>query len=72
MITKQEAMKLKHGDILHHVSLKGSDKLPVRIRVMGKPIEWKTRPTEFRVPCCHGLRNHLDLTHRNAGDWEVA
>ena len=41
MITKQEAMKLKHGDILHHVSLKGSDKLPVRIRVMGKPIEWK-------------------------------
>lgn len=69
MITKQEAMKLKHGDILHHVSKKGSDGLPVRIRVMGKPIEWKTRPEEFRVPCCHGLRNYLDLNHLNACMW---
>lgn len=71
MITIQQAQALKHGDILHHVSLKGSDGKPVRIRVSGKCITWKRSPGEFRLPCKWGLYRSLDVNQSNACLWRV-
>lgn len=70
MITKEQAVS---AAILHHVSLKGSDKQPVRCRVNGACKTWKTRPDDWRLPVKHGLRNCFYISpHYNASDWEVA
>lgn len=69
MLTKQQAMSLKHGDILHHVKLRGSDNLPVRVRVSGRCVTWKTRPAEWRLPVKYGLYRSLDINQLNACLW---
>lgn len=50
MITKEQAMVLRHGDILHHISEVNADETPVRWRVNGKVKTWKRSPERFRVP----------------------
>ena len=69
MISKEIAVSLKHGQILHHVSVKNADKSPARCRVSGKCQTWKTRPTEFKLPVKHGLRDSFYITEDNAKDW---
>ena len=71
MLTKQQAMSLTHGDILHHVKLRGSDNLPVRVRVSGRCVTWKTRPAEWRLPVKWGLYRSLDINQTNACLWCV-
>ena len=73
MITKTQALELKHGKILHHVKLKNSDgKTPLRCRVNGSVQTWKTKPEEFKLPVKHGLRDCFYITNSNAAEWEVA
>jgi hypothetical protein len=55
MITKDIAMKLTHGTILHHVTEKNADGTPVRVRITGQCKTWKTRPNDFRIPWKYGL-----------------
>ena len=69
MISKEIAVSLKHGQILHHVSVKNADKSPARCRVSGKCQTWKTRPTEFKLPVKHGLCDCFYITEDNAKDW---
>lgn len=71
MITKAQALKLQHGDILHHVKLKGSDNQPMRVRVTGNCVTWKTRPEEWRLPVKWGLYHSLDINPANACLWCV-
>lgn len=74
MITKAQALTLKHGSILHHVSRKNSDKTPMRVRVSGKVQTWKTRPDEFKIPVKYGLyeSGYVDNCFiRNAAEWEL-
>ena len=72
MITKEIALTLKHGQILHHVSLKNADGTPARIRVSGKVKTWVTRPTEFSVPFKHGLYVYGYVTPGNADQFVIA
>lgn len=70
-LTKDIAMTLRHGQILHHKILKNSDKTPIRARVNGAVKTWKTRPAEFSLPVKHGLKDCFYITETNAHEWEL-
>ena len=66
MITKQQAMSLSHGAILHHVEFRNADGTPQRWRVSGKCQTWKRDLCRFRLPVMHGLYDHDAVTQRDA------
>lgn len=74
MITKAQAIELRHGQELHVEELcftrvgprGGKTTNRVVWRVSGRPQTWKTRPDEFRVPIKWGLRESNALTHATA------
>lgn len=68
-MTIEEIKLLKHGDILHHVSIKNRSGEPYRVRVNGKLKTWKTRPSEFKLPVKHGLYEYGYITEQNINDW---
>ena len=76
VITKEQALMLRHGQILHHVSMTNSGKTPMRVRVNGKVKTWKTRPDDFRIPVKYGLYTfgyvEKSVDRDNSGEWEVA
>lgn len=72
MITREQAVRLKHGQMLHHVTNKNADGTPQRWRVTGKVQTWKTRPDDFKVPIRNGLKNNDYLTPTTADYLEVA
>lgn len=73
MITKEQAVTLQPGKILHHTKLKRRrDGLPFRCRVNGKCKTWKTRPDDWRLPVKFGLRTCFYINPSNAFLWEVA
>lgn len=72
MITKEIAVSLKQGQILHSKSVKNADKTPMRVRVNGVCKTWKTRPTDFKLPVKYGLKTCGYITPINAEEWEVA
>lgn len=72
MITKEIAVSLKHGNILHHVSKTNSDGSPMRVRVSGKVQTWKTRPDHFKIPVKYGLyeSGYVDnMNNCNYNEW---
>ena len=69
MVTKDQAQTVRNFE---HVTLKGSDKLPVRCRAMGKCQVWKTRPNDFKLPVKHGLYQSFYITQDNADQWTIA
>jgi len=69
MITKECAMSLSHGHVLHHKSAKNADGTPVRCRVNGRCKVWKTRPDEFRLPVKWGLKTCFYIELHNAKEW---
>lgn len=69
MITKTIATDARHRDEFHHVTEKNSDGTPTRCRVNGACKIWKTRPSEFKLPVKHGLRNCFYITQENAAEW---
>lgn len=74
MITKAIALTLKHGQTLHHKTLKNADKTPMRVRVTGAVKTWKTRPDQFSIPVKHGLRTcgYIDNYNlNNCEEWEL-
>jgi len=64
MITKEQALRLRHGDILYHVTNRNSDGSPQRWRVNGAVKTWKRTPSRFQVPLKYGLYgyDYLDET----------
>lgn len=64
MITKTEAMALKHRDIIYENTLNKNGE-PARWYVNGVCKTWKTRPDEFRLPLKHGLYTYGALDHHN-------
>ena len=71
MITKQIALSLSYRNELWHTRICNRDGTPLRIRINGKCQTWKTRPTEFRLPCKYGLRDYVQVTQHNAADWAL-
>lgn len=76
MITKDQAMSLRHGQEIHcnvvrkckceigpHGGIKQSF---VRVRVSGQCKTWVTRPDEFSIPVKFGLYESGYLTQDNA------
>ena len=72
MITYQQAVLLRRGEILHHVGLKNADGTPARFRVNGACKTWKTRPGQFRVPLKRGMYQHAYLTEHNGDGFVLA
>lgn len=62
MITKEQALTLKHGQFVYFTVPMGI----ARWRITGKVQTWKTRPEEFCVPIKYGLFTHGHLTQENA------
>jgi hypothetical protein len=54
-----------------HKTLKNRDGSRLRARQNGKLKLWKTRPTEFKLPCKHGLKGCFYITQDNAHEWEI-
>ena len=69
MITKSQAVNLRHGEILHMSEYKNADGTPVRWRVNGKTKTWKTMPDRFQVPLKHGLYDFGYLDEKNANQF---
>jgi len=74
MITKDQAVTLKIGTILHHDTAKQgkNNSEPLRCRVNGKCKTWKTRPAEFRLPVKRGLYEYGYIDETDADGWSVA
>ena len=70
-MTRDQAIALSTGTMLHHVSLRNADQTPLRARVNGRPKLWSTRLEEFRLPMKHGLSNTFYITERDADQWEI-
>ena len=73
MITKEQALQLKHGEPIHEngcriiIGPRGGKQIIIsRWRVNGKVKTWKTRPEEFRVPLKHGMNGYGYLAHWNS------
>lgn len=58
MITRVQALELKHGNIIIDIYGKSW-------RVKGKIQTWKTRPEDFKIPIKHGLYTYGYLTKHN-------
>lgn len=71
MITIEQAMAAKHGDVFHMKNEKNADGTPVRWRVMGKIRTWKTRPNEFMIPVKNGMYRHCYITEADLDLFEM-
>jgi hypothetical protein len=72
MITKEIAMKAKHGNLFFHKTLKQGSRghrIALRVRVTGKCQMWIRTPNEFRLPVKHGLYESWAITHDNCNEW---
>lgn len=68
-MTKTDILNLRHGDVLHHVSLTNADGTPLRARVNGKCKTWVRSPKRFKLPMKHGFYNHFYITEDNSNEW---
>ena len=78
-ITKEQAVKLKHGDLVHYgeckkiVGPRGGVKIKrVVARVTGKVRTWVGRPNDFTVPIKHGLYESAYIREVNAEYFHLA
>jgi hypothetical protein len=69
VLTRESALTLRHGASLIHAQIRNADGTPLRARVNGKCQTWVTRPSEWRLPCKHGLKQCFDITQDNAHYW---
>ena len=67
-MNRSELIGLRHGQILHHESVKNADGTPARCRVNGAIKLWKTRPDDFRLPVKHGLKDCFYITPENSSE----
>ena len=71
MITKELALTLRHGQVLHHSTGKNADGTPLRCRVNGYCKTWKRTPEAFKLPVKHGLRDCFYITENEAQYWSL-
>ncbi len=69
MITKEQAMSI--GEV-YFIITNPRNKYYGEIRkgrVNGKCKTWKTRPSEFRLPCKYGMYEYFYVDQDNAGEY---
>ena len=64
-LTFAEALQLKSGTTLYHVSHRNADGSAQRWRVNGKVKTWKRDPSRLQIPVKNGLKNCDYLTERD-------
>lgn len=71
-VTKEVAVDAgNNGGTFYHRTYRNADGSAVRCRVNGKCQVWKTRPTEFRLPCKVGFKDYYQLRDSNCEDWLI-
>ena len=71
MITKEQAMAAKYGQIFYAINERNADGTRLRVRVTGKCQTRVRTPEWFMLPVRHGLKNSGYITNRNAHEWAV-
>lgn len=69
-MTREDALKLHHGQIIYDRWHTNADGTPARWRVNGKVKTWKTSPRIY-VPIKHGLRDYDAITLDNAARFSL-
>jgi hypothetical protein len=59
-MTFLEAKTLRVGDFLYHKTATNTIG-QVRVRVIGKPKVWKSRPKSIRISCKYGLKSYHQI-----------
>jgi hypothetical protein len=82
MITKSQALNLRHGDELHYTGngscavnigpRGGETEKIVHVRVSGQCQTWKRDTERFRLPVKYGLYESSALEPHNAQDFHLA
>jgi hypothetical protein len=85
MITKEQAIQLKVGDIVHYegktdrleggcikvIGIRGGVTINIcAFRVSGKCQTWKTRPNDFSLPIKRGLKEHGRVWQKTYAGYE--
>lgn len=68
-LCRENVEELRSGTILHHITTRNADGTPLRGRVNGKVIVWKTRPLKFKVPMKYGMSCWFYITEMDAHEW---
>jgi len=71
-ISFEQAIQLKHGDVIHHNELKNSNGTCQKFKVNGKVKLWKTKPNAFQIPIKRGLKEYYYLTNFNCDQVHLA
>lgn len=69
-VTVQDVISGNIGHTLYHATLRNRDGSALRARVNGQVRTWVTRPSEFRLPMKHGLKECFYITQENVGEWQ--
>ena len=82
MITKDQALKLNYGDILHYTGQSNCAEITgprggktykvTRVRVSGKCKIWKRSPERFHIPVKYGMYESLYIDEHNCVDFHLA
>lgn len=72
MITREEAVRLSHGQEIYHLTETNADGTPRRYRVNGRFHQQGGRfSTVWRLPLKRGLNEHYALTPQNAHEFTI-
>jgi len=64
-LTRNEALKLRHGQIVYTPGYYNADGTTQRWRVMGAVKTWVKSPGRFKVPIKHGMREYWYIDETN-------
>jgi hypothetical protein len=72
ILNGNHAISILNANHFEHITLKNSDKSPLRARRNGKTKVWKTKPGKFQIPVKYGLKTCFYITDKTAYEWNVA
>lgn len=78
MITKEQAENPRNRTFHYGICIRtvgprgGVTEKIVAARRTGQTKTWKRDQSRFRVPVCHGLWDHGEITEQNADRWHTA
>lgn len=82
MITREQALSLRHGDDVHYVGQydckrtvgpRGGIRVTItHCRVTGQVKTWKRRPEAFYLPIKYGMYGYGSISDSNAQCWHLA
>lgn len=65
MISKRQAMELKHDTIIFQIGRTNVDGTPAQWKAVGRCKTWKRDSNRFSVPIKHKIYGNMQLTNEN-------